>query len=226
MIDHGIARCAMVVGVAVMFATVAPPLRAEDVQPWPSLFVVAPVGGGWQVSGELIRRVGRTSAFNPQHEYRAQIGHPIAPGLVLWAGYVRFDTYAAAAAPAHEDQSIEQLNWAGVAIGGMRLSSRTRLEQRFVHGVHQTAWRVREQVRLVAPILPKANFVLWGEPFLSLNRTPASARRLDQFRAFAGLSVPISRKMDVEFGYLHQILHRPAGTFVNHTIPVALNVRL
>lgn len=225
-IDHRVGR-GRILFFGLGFVAFAAPLRAEEkLQPWPSLLVVAPVGSGWQVSGEVIRREGRTSAFNPQHEYRAQLGHPIADGLVAWAGYVRFDTYPAHIVPAHEDQVIEQLNWAGIAIGRVRLSSRTRLEQRFVHGVHQTAWRIREQLRLTTPLMPRANAVTWAEPFVSLNRTPASPRRLDQFRAFAGISVSLSRRLDMEFGYLHQILHRPAGTFVNHALPVSFALRL
>jgi hypothetical protein len=202
------------------------PAQAEDIQPWPSMLVIAPLGDGWQASGELIRRVGRTSAFNPQHEYRAQLGRTIAPGLVLWAGYVHFDTYRATASNVRENQIVEQLNWTGFAVGALHLSSRTRLEQRFVQGVDRTAWRMREQVRLIDPVLPKVNALVWVEPFVALNRTEASPTALDQIRIFAGVALPITKRVDVEVGYLHQLLHRTTGNVVNHTVPVSLTVRL
>lgn len=124
-----------------------------------------------------------------------------------------------------EDQLVEQLSWTVGTVGPVTLLSRTRLEQRFIVGNDGLAWRLREQLRLVAPIKRSPlSAVLWAEPFIALNRTGATRETFDQLRVFAGVSVRLSRHADVELGYLNQHLHRVSGNVTNDVVPVILNL--
>lgn len=124
-----------------------------------------------------------------------------------------------------EDQLAEQINWSVGTFGPVTLVTRTRLEQRFIVGNDGLAWRLREQIRLVAPIRRSPlSAVLWAEPFIALNRTSATRESFDQLRVFAGVSARLSRHADVEFGYLNQHLHRLSGDVTNDVVPVVISL--
>jgi hypothetical protein len=200
--------------------------HAQSVQPWPDLFVTVRLPNDWTVSGEAIGRVADDSRTS-QAETRAQVGRILSKRVTVWLGWVHIANFNPHAANTSEDQVVEQLNWTIGALGPVRLSTRTRLEQRFIEGVGDTSWRWRQQVRVAVPLAPKhaPSFVLWAEPFVALNRTGAQSHTLDQLRSFAGLSFPISERIDWEIGYLNQRLYRRSGTIVNDAVPIVLNLR-
>lgn len=207
---------------------IAAPAAAQRVQPWPDLLVTAPITQDWQLSGEVIGRIGddvRTS----QLETRVEIGRTVSKRVTLWAGWVHVASYNPNAPDSHEDQAVEQLNWKVAEIGRARLSGRTRLEQRFVEHVDATSWRLRQQARLSVGLgdgkrSPSA--VLWAEPYFALNRTAAQAHTLDQLRSFVGVSVPLSPHADLEIGYLNQRLYKANRTLVNDCVPIVLSIKL
>lgn len=136
------------------------------------------------------------------------------------------DTYRLGQRAGMENQSVEQLNWAMGSVLGVKISSRTRLEQRFPRGADATNWRLRAQLRLVLPIARSGtSLVAWTEPFVSLNHTSANRETFDQIRNFVGVSVPVAKHVDVEAGYLHQYLHRPTGNASIDAVPVTMNLR-
>ena len=200
---------------------------AAPVQPWPNALLIAPLAPGWQASAEAVERVA-DEARPSQLETRLQVGHALSKCVMVWAGWVRFENYLRHAANTHENQAVEQINWNMGTIGPVRLATRTRLEQRLVSGVDQTSWRWRQQLRAALPLHgshgPSA--ILWAEPFLSHNRTGAQSHTLDQLRTFAGVTFPVTRRIDLEIGYLNQRIYRPATTIVNDAIPMILTVRL
>ena len=204
----------------------AAPAFGDPVQPWPTLYLSAPLGGQWLGSAEIIGRVADDRTRPSQIESRFEIGHALDRHVTLWAGYVHVVSYNQGRRDGIEDQAVEQVNWSG-RIGPFRLSSRTRLEQRFIVDNDRTAWRMREQVRLALPVghVP-VSALLWTEPYLALNRTAATVRTFEQLRSFAGVSLRMSPHADVEFGYLNQRLWRGSGNAVNHAVPLVLNVRL
>lgn len=190
------------------------------------MLVTARVGNGAMLSGEAIARVADGNRMS-QVETRLQAGYAITGRLTGWIGWVHFENYNPHAQDAREDQVVEQLNWAIGNIGRVGISTRTRLEQRFLTGVRQTSWRWRQQVRIAVPLggrrAPAA--ILWSEPFVGLNRTAGQQRPLDQLRTFAGFVLPVSRNMDVEIGYLNQRIYRPGATIVNDAVPMSISVR-
>ncbi|MEO9133115.1 MAG: DUF2490 domain-containing protein [Sphingomonas sp.] len=206
-------------------ALAAVPAYAKKAQPWPTLYVSAPLGEGWSISGEAVGRIDRDGTGPSQMEVRLELGHAITPKLVLWAGYVHVVSYPPLGRAGLEDQVVEQLNWKAGSIAGVTFSSRTRLEQRFQRGVSTTNWRVREQVKAAVPLGRHVTGIVWVEPFLALNQTSGARRRFDQLRSFAGISVPISPHVEIEAGYLNQFLPRASGNIHNDAVPVTLYVR-
>ena len=207
-------------------ALFAAPACADPVQPWPSVYVSAPLGGKWLGSVEIVGRIADDTTRPSQLESRFQIGRALDKHVTLWAGYIHVVSYNSGRRAGIEDQAVEQLNWNAGRIGPIRFSTRTRLEQRFIAGNDRTAWRVREQVKAALPIgHSRVSALLWAEPFVALNHTAATGRTFEQLRSFAGVSVRVSKRADIEVGYLNQRLWRVSGDVVNHAIPLVLNVR-
>ncbi|GAA0338798.1 DUF2490 domain-containing protein [Sphingomonas oligophenolica] len=209
-----------------LFATAPASVAAQRVQPWPTIFVSAPVARGWSASGELVNRVSGDPARPSQLEARLQLGRHLSGSVTLWAGYVHVVTYHLGQPAGIENQSVEQLNWAMGSVLGVTISSRTRLEQRFQRGADATNWRLRAQLRLALPVARNGtSLVAWTEPFVALNHTSANRETFDQIRNFIGVSVPVAKHVEVEVGYLNQYLHRPSGDVSIDAVPVTLNVR-
>ena len=211
---------------AVAGALFAVPACADPVQPWPSVYVSAPLGGKWLGSVEIVGRISDDTTRPSQLESRFQVGRALDRHVTLWAGYVHVVSYNDGRRDGIEDQIVEQLNWNPGRIGALKFGTRMRLEQRFIVGNDRTAWRLREQVKLALPIgRSRVSALLWAEPFVALNRTAATGRTFEQLRAFAGVSVRVSKRADIEFGYLNQRLWRASGNVVNHAVPLVLSVR-
>lgn len=214
---------------ALLAAAVTAPAAAgtSDTALWPTLFVSVRPAKGVIVSGELIDRVTDGVSREGQLETRLQVGHPLTSRITVWAGWVHFATYAKVGRDGIEDHAVEQLNWNAGKIGPISVALRTRLEQRAIRGVDTPSWRLRQQLRLAVPLGEHgAALVLWGEPFVALNRTAAQPGFLERTRSFVGVSVPVARRVELEAGYLNQYLPRPAGDRVDHAFPIALNFRL
>lgn len=216
-----LASALLVLGLAAGVPLSAP--RAQAVQPWPDILISAPLGEGWQVSAEGVGRVADDTRPS-QAEARLHLGHTLGKDVTAWIGWVHIANYNPDAANTREDQVVEQLNWAIGAIGPVRVSTRTRIEQRFISNVDGVSWRWRQQVRLVMPLAGEhgPGAVLWAEPFIGLNHTSGQTRTLDQLRLFAGVTVPVSPRVDLEFGYLNQRIRHATGTTVNHAIPIMI----
>jgi hypothetical protein len=201
------------------------PAHAKKAQPWPTVYVSAPLDKGWSISGEVVGRLDREHTGPSQMEARLQLGHSIGRDLVLWVGYVHVVSYPPLGRVGLEDQVVEQLNWKAGSIGGVTFSSRTRLEQRFQRGASATNWRVREQVKASVPLGHHVTGIIWVEPFIALNQTSSVRSGFDQLRSFAGISVPLSPHVEIEAGYLNQFLPRASGDIHNDAVPITLNIR-
>ena len=205
---------------------VAVPAHAQSVQPWPDILVTKPLGDGWIGSVEVIGRDGGDERQS-QFESRLQLGHTLGRSVTVWAGWVHFVNFVPGAPNPAEDQAVEQLNWAIGSVGRVRFAMRSRLEQRFLSNFPGANWRFRQQLRAVyATGGPKSvGLVVWGEPFLALNDTPGQRHTLDQLRTFVGVTMPVTRRLDFEVGYLNQRVYRANYTLVNHAIPLMLTYR-
>lgn len=209
-----------------LFLGIASAGHAQSVQPWPNVFVSAPIADKTILSVEGVGRIA-SDARTSQFETRLQIGRVLSPSLTVGAGWVHFSSFIPDAGNTSEEQAVEQLNWAVGSLGRVRVTTRTRLEQRFISNVDATSWRFRQQIRAMYPLGSRTapSLTVWTEPFLALNRTTGQRRTLDQLRTFVGVTIPMSPAADVEFGYLNQRIYRANGMLVHHAVPLIFNYR-
>lgn len=142
---------------------------------------------------------------------RPAAGYDLTPQSSLWAGYGYTPSYPAGADALHEHRTWQQYLWVRrLRRPALQVQWRSRLEQRWIEGNGETAWRYRQFARLTRPLVARADgptFVAWDELFLHLNGTPRTVSGFDQNRLFIGVG-PQSR---FELGYLNQTLNSARG---------------
>lgn len=158
---------------------------------------------------------------------RPAIGVQAARRLQLHLGYAYIGTWPEGADGFGENRVWQQALWTPVAIdGGLRVVTRSRLEQRFHESDGETGWRIRQQVRAQHPLPVAAKRwqgIVWTEPFVGFNATAWGARRgVDQWRSFVGVGIPLAKGLVVEPGYMRQDVVRPNARRANHVL--SLNV--
>jgi hypothetical protein len=113
--------------------------------------------------------------------------------------------------------------WAGGTV-----TTRTRLEARFIEGNSGTLMRLRNQARYAHPVHrgSKVSWMAYDELLLHLNDTTLRPKGIDHNRLFGGLQVAAWRNGRVEAGYLNQFLpgHRGAADRMNHILSTVLAV--
>lgn len=157
---------------------------------------------------------------------RGAIGYDLTSQSGIAGGYAFAQSYPASGGVTIEHRVFQQFQWRGRA-GGVALSLRTRVEQRFIEGNSGMALRVREQARFSRPVRAgsRVSWLVWDELFLHANETSRLARGLDQNRAFAGMSLAASARASVEFGYLNQFSKsRTGANRSNHVLSGTLSL--
>jgi hypothetical protein len=142
--------------------------------------------------------------------------------LSFTGGYAHFRVYDGEGDFADEDRIWEQVS---IRLFGGKdqptLNWRTRLEQRMFEAGGDTVWRLREQMRLMVPLVDKVQGVAWSEAFWRLNDvTQANGRLqesgLEQWRNFAGLNFEVSEHFTFEAGYMNVYTWRTSGDTMDH----------
>jgi hypothetical protein len=112
---------------------------------------------------------------------------------------------------------------------GFALITRWRLEERSIVGADDLGWRLRAQFRVLQPLNGRGTGgpLLQSETFFALNSTDWGARAgFDQQRSFIGWLQPLSKRLNLEAGYMHVYLNRPGPNPGNHVLSITLNRRL
>jgi hypothetical protein len=165
----------------------------------------------WRLWTDVQVRFGDDASRFSQGIIRPGIGFVLGRGWTIWAGYAYVRTEPPyAGVTANEQRIWEQASWAR-AIRTTALSSRTRLEQRFLSTGKETGWRLREMVK-VSQRLGAASIwsaVVYDEYFVNVNSTDfGAAAGSDRNRLFIGPGVKVSKSASVEVGYLNQYTFR------------------
>lgn len=215
---------------AILAATLLVDVRAsEDEQLWLQTLAQGPVAGEVVYFAELQSRFGSGASDLSQILIRPAIGLRLSPSVSVYQGYAHVRTPLAAGGDTEEDRSFQQVNWQLGKPGGVGLSSRTRLEQRWLSNGDDTGWRLRQMVRAAAPLKPEGGAALlgWAEVFVALNDTDWGAREgFDRLRTFGGVELPLSGRSTIEAGYLNQYVRRPGrADHVDHVLIVSLMLR-
>ena len=167
---------------------------------------------------------------------RAGLSYALNPQLRMAAGYAYIDTYRPGSSTLTEHRSWQQLI-ASQRIGGCTFSERLRLEQRFIEraGAPDTySDRLRLQGRVTMPLqdrdkpLERGAFAfLQDEVFFHLShRQRLNGKLFDQNRLYAGLGWRFSPKLDVEAGYLNQLVLGRSVDTQNHALQLQISTKI
>lgn len=201
----------------------------QDEQVWFQTVAQGAISGDIVYFAELQPRFGRSVSQLSQLLIRSGVGVKVSDRVTIFQGYANVRTPLVDGRETREQRAFQQVNWAMGRPGGVALSSRTRLEQRWLSSGDDTGWRLRQMVRAAVPLErgSKVSALGWVEGFVALNRTDWGARQgLDRVRSFAGVELPLSGKSTVELGYLNQFTNAPRGPDqMDHVAAINLMLR-
>ncbi len=216
------------VGAALLVPTAATASVDQDLQVWATLAGSGSIKGDVVATFDASARIGDDLKRVRQTLTRGTIGVRVRPDLTLSLGYGHTTAYRSGVRDLAEERVYPQVNWTIGKLGQGTLSTRLRLEARFVRPGRDTGWRYRQLLRYQLP-LDRAggpSLVIQAEPFFALNTTDWGARAgFDQLRLMAGVSLPVSRTLSVETGYLAQYVNGRPRDRLNHVVPVTVALR-
>jgi hypothetical protein len=192
----------------------------SDKQLWAVTSGTAKLSDKWRLSEEIVARFSDQRNGLYEVELNTLVGRAIGKGVTIWAGYTHDPQYAGGHFTIMEHRAREQVTFDNLAqIGPGKLSARIRSEQRWRHGLDGTGWRVRPYVKYSLPLHGKVALNLSAEPFFNLNRTVFQKQSgLDRVRSLISFSVPLSKRLTGEAGYMNQHGFVRAGPDTNDHI--------
>jgi hypothetical protein len=200
----------------------------NDLGLWTPVYIKLPVTKKLQTQLEINPRIQENVSDFNQLLIRPSVGYQVTKHLSLWQGYAWITNYIPKFVS--EQRLWEQILYER-EFGRWGLSSRTRLEERFIQNVHGVPVRFREMLRAQYTLDKKKNwaFVVYDESFINLSthfRGPQAG--VDQNRFFVGLNRKVTKYANVEGGYLMQYfnIQSPTQDIINHNVLVNLYINL
>ncbi|HTG39941.1 DUF2490 domain-containing protein [Sphingomonas sp.] len=209
----------------------SPAMAEDDVQLWGAFTATGAVKGDLFLWLEGQVRLTDDAGDGVQTLARPAIGMRFAPDAHAIIGYAHVHTNPEAGVTTNEHRIWQQVQFAPVrtGTGAPLVISRTRLEQRMIVGRDDTGWRLRQMVRVQAPIARggRVQAIAYSEGFFNLNDTNWGARGgIDQWRNFVGIGLPLGEKLRVEPGYLNQTVYRAGENRSNHVLNIGFTYPL
>ncbi|MEY4889707.1 MAG: hypothetical protein RIQ75_837 [Pseudomonadota bacterium] len=205
------------------------PLHAaeEDTHLWGVVIVSADVSKDVVITMEGAARLTDDASRLGQTILRPSIGYKLGKNTIATVGYAYAATDPVGPASSDEHRLSQQLTFRVAGNGsGLTVTGRTRFEQRWFEGRDDMGWRLRQQLRATAPLTGKTRAVVWSEAFLSLDDTSWGQRSgLDRWRNSVGLSVPVTKTVTIEPGYINQWVSSRGLDRVHHIANVSLSAR-
>ena len=197
---------------AAALGAAGPALASEDTQYWQTLNVSVALPDNFKVSNETVLRSSDARGFY-EVENNFMVGKKVNKVVTLWLGYTFDPQYNHGTFRVREHRFRQQVNFDNFAVlGKVRLSGRVRLEERWREGQTGTAYRLRPQVKAVVPVAGKVTLGVSSEQFFNLNNTGfQTVDGLERMRNAIFITVPLSKKISVDFGYLNQHGFVPNG---------------
>jgi hypothetical protein len=211
----------ILLGTSALLAMSLPPAPAlaneEDANIWLAQTATINLGEDMTLWLEAQERFTNDASRLGQLLLRPAIGYRLDSTTTISLGYAYVQTDPLVGATTEEHRIFQQLSTRVAGDGrGTTVTARTRLEQRFFAGQEGTGWRLRQQVRLTAPLVGKTRLAVWTEPFIGLNQTPFQRDGIGLWRSFAGLSAPLVPGVTIEPGYLNQQVRRTGRDRTDH----------
>lgn len=217
-----------VLGPATALAALVLPAAAqaadEDTNIWLAQTANVDLGKGAVLWLEAQERFTNDASRLGQFLVRPGIGYKLDKTTTVYLGYAYVMTDPVGPAKSHEHRIFQQLSFRLLGDGkGVTVTGRTRFEQRMFENQDGTGWRLRQQLRLTAPLAGKVRAALWTEPFFGLNETTFQRDGLGLWRNFAGVAIPIGKGFTLEPGYLNQYVVRSGPDRIDHTANLTLS---
>ena len=190
----------------------APASASTDTQYWQTLNLSVALPNNFKVSNEVVRRSSDAKGFY-EIENNFMVGKKVNKVVTLWLGYTFNPQYSHGTFRLREHRFRQQANFDNFAVlGKVKLSGRLRLEERWREGQTGTAWRLRPQIKATVPIAGKVTLSASNEVFIDLNNTGfQKVDGIERMRSAIYVTVPLSKKISIDFGYLNQHGFVPNG---------------
>ena len=204
----------------------------EDFQTWGnitatgSLEIIDPRLKNFKYWLEGQGRFGLDTSDFSQGMLRTGLGYQLNKQSSIWLGYAWIATDEPFTSAAFDEHRIwQQYLWSDTFSFGT-LTSRSRLEQRFLPTGSQVGWRFRQLLKLSVPLpfAPDFSIVASDEYFANINKTNYGADDgFDQNRVFAGLGYNLNKNIKTELGYMNQYIRRAnRADLMEHILSVNL----
>ncbi len=218
------ARRAVVPALLLLAVSIAPTQAAEDVGLWATGTARLELDELWYTSLTLQPRFNDDIATLERLVIRPSISRRLAGPHTATLGY---DAHVIESPRDRvEHRTWQQWGWK-LPVTFANLSTRVRLEQRFIEDVDGTALRARFKGTWTKPLGSGAwRFVLSDEVLVGLNDVSGGPRDgYDQNRAFAGFGTALTPRLNGLFGYQMQHIGRPGDDLTVHQLMISLTVR-
>lgn len=195
-----------------MLPAMAAPAQADDFQHWETVNVSINLPEAFKISSETVLRTSDARGFY-EVEQNLMLGKKLNKMVTVWLGYTFDPAYNHGTFVRREHRFRQQVSLDNFAtIGKVRFSGRLRLEQRWREGIAGTAWRLRPQVKVSMPLAGKATVAFASEEFIDLNNTAfQQVDDLERMRNSLTVTIPLSKKINLDLGYLNQHGFVPVG---------------
>lgn len=157
---------------------------------------------------------------------RLGLGYTLTQRTRLWLGYDHRAIY-----PENrfekEQRSWQQISHDIFSSRSLKISSRTRFEQRYRTGEPGTSSRLRQQFAFKIPVNNTVCGILHDEIFLNLNHPVwVSSYRFEQNRLFVGVEFPAHSKTKIIVGYLNQYIQTNPKSIINHVLFLKMELKV
>lgn len=214
---------------ALLFAPTSPSFAQDhDFQQWTLLVAQGPIKDDILVQAEIQPRLTNDASRLGQFQISPAIGYRISKKATVFLGYMFVHTDPVDRSAFDENRFYQHIVYPIGKVGNVSVTARTRIEARMVVGAEDLAWRFRQQVRAQVPFQKEkgALFVLWSEAFYNANDADWGPREgMDRWRNFVGVSVPLTKGVMFEPGYLNQSVFRKGEDRLDHIASVTLSYR-
>ncbi len=212
---------------ALALAAVAAPAAAQqhDEQLWLQVNTNVPLGDGFRVTLEQIARWGDRADGLYTTEFGGILGYKVADNVELGFGYRKVGMHNNGRSPDAEDRIRQHV----VATFGP-VTTRLRVDERFHPRGDEIGFRVRPLVRYNHK-LGDSRWSLFAshESFFLPNTTKWGQRAgYERMRNIAGVTIPFSKSVSGDLGYLNQYRFARAGNRaqMDHAITLQLTINL
>jgi hypothetical protein len=200
--------------------------QQTDEQLWLQTNAVTSLSENAKVTLEGVGRFSDRAGGFFHYEIGGMIGFTVAKGVELAGGYRHVQDYDHGAAKPGEERTRQQVT---VALGG-GFATRLRVEQRFQESGREVGLRIRPSLRFSLPLGEKGVALFANhEAFINLNTTAwGQARGYERMRNAVGVTVPLSKKLKGDVGYLNQYRFGRGGARdqMDHAATFALTLNL